>query len=86
MFALPPGQSGRFLESVVPSVFNYGSNDREEFLLVKLFRIALQEEVRSVRLRKGGSLSGHPGCIVYIVVVYMYIVLYSHVNHSIARQ
>ena len=49
MFALPPGQSGRFLESVVPSVFNYGANDREEFLLVKLFRIALQEEVRSVR-------------------------------------
>ena len=50
MLALPPGQSGRFLESVVPSVFNYGADAREEFLLVRLFRIALQQEVRSVLL------------------------------------
>ncbi|XP_043245091.1 ras GTPase-activating-like protein IQGAP1 [Amphibalanus amphitrite] len=69
VFALPPGQSGRFLESVVPSVFNYGANDRDEFLLVKLFRIALQEEVRSRVDRLSDVVTGNP-MVVRLIVQY----------------
>ncbi|XP_037080487.1 ras GTPase-activating-like protein IQGAP1 [Pollicipes pollicipes] len=69
VFALPPGQSGRFLESVVPSVFNYGTNDREEYLLVSLFRIALQEEVRSRVDQLSDVVSGNP-MVVRMIVQY----------------
>lgn len=35
----------KFLEKVIMSVYNYGSSAREEYLLLKLFRLALRKEV-----------------------------------------
>ncbi|GAB6018765.1 Ras GTPase-activating-like protein iqgap1 [Chamberlinius hualienensis] len=36
----------KFLESAIVSIFNYASNQREEYLLLKLFSYALREEIR----------------------------------------
>ena len=37
--------TNRFMENVILTVFNYAQNNREQFLLIKLFEIALKEEV-----------------------------------------
>ena len=39
-------QPQKFPETMVLALYNYGSNLREEYLLLKLFRCALEEEVR----------------------------------------
>jgi hypothetical protein len=46
IFCLPLGRSTRFLEMVILTLFNFGSNLREEYLLLKLFKTALEEEIR----------------------------------------
>lgn len=46
IFEMPQDRTTKFMESVIYSVFNYGSNIREEYLLAKLFKTALQEEIR----------------------------------------
>jgi hypothetical protein len=46
IFCLPLSRSTRFLETVILTLFNFGSNPREEYLLLKLFRTALEEEIR----------------------------------------
>jgi hypothetical protein len=45
LFALPTTNSSKFIESVVLQLFNYGANSREEYLLLKLFTAALQQEI-----------------------------------------
>ena len=47
LFLLPQGKSNKFLQNVILTLFNFGSNIREEYLLLKLFGRALQEEIRS---------------------------------------
>lgn len=42
---MPQNKSTRFVESVVFALYNYASNAREAFLLLRLFRSALQEEI-----------------------------------------
>lgn len=46
IFCLPLSRSTRFLETVILTLFNFGSNPREEYLLLKLFKTALEEEIR----------------------------------------
>ena len=36
------------MQSVILNVYNYASNQREEYLLLKLFKTALQEEIEWV--------------------------------------
>lgn len=48
IFCLPLSRSTRFLETVILTLFNFGSNPREEYLLLKLFKTALEEEVRYI--------------------------------------
>ena len=36
----------KFMESVILTLYNYASNQREEYLLLKLFKTALEEEIR----------------------------------------
>lgn len=48
IFEMPQDRTTKFMESVIFSVFNYGSNIREEYLLAKLFKTALEEEIRQV--------------------------------------
>ena len=45
LFALPPTNSSKFIESVVLQLFNYGANSREEYLLLKLFTASLEQEI-----------------------------------------
>lgn len=45
IFEMPQSKTTKFMESVIYSLFNYGSDQREEFLLTRLFKVALEEEV-----------------------------------------
>lgn len=48
IFELPPSRTTKFLESAILTLYNYASNQREEYLLLKLFKTALEEEIRLV--------------------------------------
>jgi hypothetical protein len=50
IFCLPLSRSTRFLETVILTLFNFGSNPREEYLLLKLFKTALEEEIRYIQV------------------------------------
>jgi len=47
IFALPQSRTTKFMESAILTLYNYASNQREEYLLLKLFKTALQHEIRS---------------------------------------
>ena len=46
IFAMPQSKFTKFMESVILTLYNYASNSREEYLLVKLFDTALKEEIK----------------------------------------
>lgn len=46
IFLMPQSRSTSFMEMVVFSLFNYGSDRREAFLLLQLFTEALRYEIR----------------------------------------
>ncbi|XP_048258787.1 ras GTPase-activating-like protein IQGAP1 isoform X2 [Haliotis rufescens] len=54
IFEMPQSRTTKFMEAVIFSLFNYGSNQREEYLLLKLFKTALEEEIAFLL---GGSKS-----------------------------
>uniref|UniRef100_A0A8D2Q9L1 Calponin-homology (CH) domain-containing protein n=1 Tax=Zonotrichia albicollis TaxID=44394 RepID=A0A8D2Q9L1_ZONAL len=64
IFQMPQNKSTKFMESVIFTLYNYASSPREAYLLLQLFKVALQEEIRWVsccgkgRRRSGGC----PGC------------------------
>lgn len=43
---MPQGKTTQFMESVIFELYNYASSRREAYLLLQLFKTALQEEVR----------------------------------------
>jgi hypothetical protein len=47
VFAMPQMKTTKFMESVIFTLYNFGANQREEYLLLKLFQTALEEEVES---------------------------------------
>ena len=64
LFAMPQSKTTKFLEAVILTLYNIGSNQREEFLLLQLLRTALQEEVSTQ-----GVVMGNP-LVVKMVVSY----------------
>lgn len=46
IFQMPQNKTTKFMESVIFSLYNYASNRREAYLLLQLFRTALQEEIK----------------------------------------
>ena len=50
IFALPIGKTTKFVENVIFALYNYGANDRDNYLLLKLFKTALEEEIRFVNM------------------------------------
>lgn len=46
IFLMLPSKMSKFVESIIQAVYNFASNEREEYLLLKLFKTALQEEIR----------------------------------------
>ncbi|KAM6039288.1 ras GTPase-activating-like protein IQGAP3 [Chlamydotis macqueenii] len=47
IFQMPQNKSTKFMESVIFTLYNYASNPREAYLLLQLFKAALQEEICS---------------------------------------
>lgn len=43
---MPQNKSTKFMDSVIFTLYNYASNQREEYLLLRLFKTALQEEIK----------------------------------------
>jgi len=46
IFEVPQSRTTKFMESMILTLYNYASNQREEFLLLRLFETALKEEIR----------------------------------------
>ncbi|KAH9382816.1 hypothetical protein HPB48_023378 [Haemaphysalis longicornis] len=57
---MPTQATNNFVESVIYSVYNYGSTPRDEYLLLRLFRFALLEEVGSKLSKPSDILRGNP--------------------------
>ena len=69
MFAMPQSKTTKFLESVILTLYNFGGNAREEFLLLRLFKTALVEEVMTRVERVQDVVVGNP-LVVKLVVSY----------------
>ncbi|KAH3833286.1 hypothetical protein DPMN_106592, partial [Dreissena polymorpha] len=67
IFEMPQDRTTKFMESVIYSLFNYGSNVREEYLLAKLFKTALEEEIISKVEKITDIVTGNPLVIKMIV-------------------
>lgn len=70
IFAMPASQSNKFIQSVIPSIFNYGSSPREEYLLLMLFKTALEEEIKLKVQNPSDSLTGNPLVLRMVVDFY----------------
>lgn len=46
IFLMPQNKSTRFMETVIFTLFNYGSDFREAYLLLQLFTAALRHEIK----------------------------------------
>jgi Ras GTPase-activating-like protein IQGAP1 len=67
IFEMPQSKTNRFMENVILTVFNYAQNNREQFLLVKLFERALKEEVQSKVDRIMDIVTGNPTVIKMVI-------------------
>ncbi|KAF6293016.1 IQ motif containing GTPase activating protein 3 [Rhinolophus ferrumequinum] len=70
IFQMPQNKTTKFMESVIFSLYNYASNPREAYLLLQLFRTALQEEVRSRVERPQEVVTGSPTVVRLVVRFY----------------
>ncbi|XP_019518032.1 PREDICTED: ras GTPase-activating-like protein IQGAP3 [Hipposideros armiger] len=70
IFQMPQNKTTKFMESVIFSLYNYASNRREAYLLLQLFRTALQEEVRSRVERPQDMVTGSPTVVRLVVRFY----------------
>ena len=46
IFEMSPSRTNQFMENVILTVLNYAQNHREQYLLVRLFETALEEEIQ----------------------------------------
>lgn len=67
IFEMPQNKMTKFMEAVIYSLFNYGANQREEFLLLKLFHKALEEEIESKVDKMSDFVTGNPLVVKMIV-------------------
>uniref|UniRef100_A0A6Q2YK68 Uncharacterized protein n=1 Tax=Esox lucius TaxID=8010 RepID=A0A6Q2YK68_ESOLU len=67
IFQMPQNKSTKFMDSVIFTVYNYASNQREEYLLLKLFKTALQEEIKSKVDQIQEIVTGNPTVIKMVV-------------------
>ncbi|XP_076802630.1 ras GTPase-activating-like protein IQGAP1 isoform X2 [Clavelina lepadiformis] len=67
IFKITATRSTNFMQAVVLSVYNYASNQREEYLLLKLFKTALQEEIESKVDKVKEIATGNPLVIKMVV-------------------
>ncbi|XP_031704350.1 ras GTPase-activating-like protein IQGAP1 [Anarrhichthys ocellatus] len=67
IFQMPQNKSTKFMDSVIFTLYNYASNQREEYLLTKLFKTALQEEIKSKVDQMKEIVTGNPTIIKMVV-------------------
>ncbi|KAG8449946.1 hypothetical protein GDO86_016578 [Hymenochirus boettgeri] len=70
IFQMPQNKSTKFMESVTFTLYNYASNRREAYLLLKLFRTALQEEIDSKVDKVQDIVTGNPTVVRLLVSFY----------------
>ncbi|XP_053303934.1 ras GTPase-activating-like protein IQGAP2 isoform X2 [Spea bombifrons] len=67
IFQMPQNKSTKFMDTVIFTLYNYASNQREEYLLLKLFETALQEEIKSKVDQIQDIVTGNPTVIKMVV-------------------
>ncbi|XP_069078694.1 ras GTPase-activating-like protein IQGAP1 isoform X2 [Pleurodeles waltl] len=67
IFQMPQNKSTKFMDSVIFTLYNYASNQREEYLLLRLFKTALQEEIKSKVDELQEIVKGNPTVIKMVV-------------------
>ncbi|CAH1797463.1 unnamed protein product [Owenia fusiformis] len=67
IFEMPQSRTTKFMESVILTLYNYASSNREEYLLFKLFKTALQEEVKCKVDKMSDVVTGNPMVVKMIV-------------------
>ncbi|XP_029430405.1 ras GTPase-activating-like protein IQGAP1 [Rhinatrema bivittatum] len=67
IFQMPQNKSTKFMDSVIFTLYNYASNQREEYLLLGLFKKALQEEIKSKVDQLHEIVTGNPTVIKMVV-------------------
>ncbi|XP_056366767.1 ras GTPase-activating-like protein IQGAP3 [Oenanthe melanoleuca] len=70
IFQMPQNKSTKFMESVIFTLYNYASNPREAYLLLQLFKVALQEEIRSKVDHVHDILTGNAAVLRLLVSFY----------------
>ncbi|KAM8736062.1 ras GTPase-activating-like protein IQGAP3 [Acanthopagrus schlegelii] len=70
IFLMPQSRSTSFMEMLVFSLFNYGSDRREAFLLLQLFTEALRYEIRLKVEQPQDVVTGNPTVIKMLVNFY----------------
>ncbi|XP_069463247.1 ras GTPase-activating-like protein IQGAP3 isoform X1 [Ambystoma mexicanum] len=70
IFQMPQNKSTKFMESVIFSLYNYASNRREAYLLLQLFKTALQEEIKCKVDRIQEIITGNPMVVKLVVSFY----------------
>nr|XP_042119950.1 ras GTPase-activating-like protein IQGAP1 [Peromyscus maniculatus bairdii] len=67
IFQMPQNKSTKFMDSVIFTLYNYASNQREQYLLLRLFKTALQEEIKSKVDQIQEIVTGNPTVIKMVV-------------------
>ncbi|XP_061700605.1 ras GTPase-activating-like protein IQGAP3 [Syngnathoides biaculeatus] len=70
IFLMPQSRCSSFVEMLVFSLFNYGADDREAFLLLQLFTEALHFEIRSKVTEPQDVVRGNPFVVKMLVNFY----------------
>ncbi|XP_042637948.1 ras GTPase-activating-like protein IQGAP3 [Orycteropus afer afer] len=70
IFQMPQNKTTKFMESVIFTLYNYASNRREAYLLLQLFKTALQEEIKSKVDEPQDVVTGHPTVVRLVVRFY----------------
>ncbi|KAK3914566.1 Ras GTPase-activating-like protein IQGAP1 [Frankliniella fusca] len=67
LFRLPQSRSVKFLQNVILSLFNFGASQREEYLMLKLFRTALIEEIKCKCEKLSDAVTSNPMVLKMVV-------------------
>ncbi|XP_066036854.1 ras GTPase-activating-like protein IQGAP2 isoform X4 [Chamaea fasciata] len=67
IFQMPQNKSTKFMDTVIFTLYNYASNQREEYLLLKLFKTALEEEITSKVDQIQDIVTGNPTVIKMVI-------------------
>ncbi|XP_004388534.1 ras GTPase-activating-like protein IQGAP3 [Trichechus manatus latirostris] len=70
IFQMPQNKTTKFMESVIFTLYNYASNRREAYLLLQLFKTALQEEIKSKVEQPQDVVTGNPTVVRLVVRFY----------------